>query len=129
MPTFHLNKLIRDKLHDEYEKMSQAAVYRELSKEEFLSELKRKIIEEASEIDINDKASVLNELADIQQAIDDLVRAIGATAGEVMAVKSKKFSKKGGFADARYVETLTLQDGDTWTDYYRQDPERFPEEK
>ena len=42
MPKFIFNKLVRDKLRQEYERMNQKAVYRRLTPDEHATELKRK---------------------------------------------------------------------------------------
>lgn len=127
MATFVFNKLIRDKLKNEYEKMGQVAHYKKLTKEEFAEALKRKLIEEASEIVPTDKESVLNELADIYQVVEDLIKLYDLNPQEIGEIKNAKFEKKGGFVGANFVETLTLDDNDEWNDYYRKSPDVFQE--
>jgi predicted house-cleaning noncanonical NTP pyrophosphatase (MazG superfamily) len=127
MATFVFNKLIRDKLKSEYERLGQVASYKKLTKEEFAEALKRKLIEEANEIDPADKESVLNELADIYQVVEDLIKLYDLNPQDIGDIKNATFEKKGGFAGANFVETLTLDDNDEWNDYYRQSPEVFPE--
>jgi len=128
MPTFILNKLVRDKLRSEYERMNQTATYRQLSKTEFGAELVRKIIEEVKEIPVGGtKEAITAELADAQQAIDDLMALHSILPSEVREVKQKKLIAKGGFAGAAFVTTLELSDDDTWVDYYRSAPDIFSE--
>jgi predicted house-cleaning noncanonical NTP pyrophosphatase (MazG superfamily) len=127
MATFVFNKLIRDKLRAEYEKMNQKAVYRKLSKPEFAEALKQKLIEEANEIVATDKESVINELADIYQVVEEIIKLYEITPEEVGKVKLAKFEKKGGFSEANFVETLELTDNDEWNEYYRKSPEVFKE--
>ena len=127
MATFIFNKLIRDKLKAEYEKMNQKAIYRELSKEEFAEALKQKLVEEAREIDARDKASVINELADIYQVVEEMTALYGISPEEVGKVKMAKYEKKGGFSERLFVERLELTDDDEWNEYYRKEPEVFKE--
>ncbi len=131
MPIFRLNKLIRDKLPMFYQSIGQKANLRVLSKDEHTLELIRKIVEEAGEIPTKDitKKKLIEEVADIQQAIDDLMKLHGVTAEEVAKTQKSKDEYKGGFSKGIFIETLDLQENDTWIDYYRAEPDRFPEVK
>lgn len=128
MPKFYLNKLVRDKLRGEYERIGQKAVCRVLAPPDHKRELVNKIIEEAREIQIDSEASeIINEIADIQQVIEDLMILFDVTKEQVSVAKQNKYDKKGGFSAGHFVETLELADGDEWVDYYRKRPEVFPE--
>lgn len=128
MPVFRLNKLVRDGLRTEYDRMGQVAVYRTLTQLEHVRELQHKIKEEAGEIPLNGPHDeVVSELADVQQALDDVAELYGITSRQINDVKQKKFDKKGGFQQATYVETLEISDDDEWLDYYRSSPDRFIE--
>ena len=71
MPVFRLNKLVRDGLRTEYDRMGQVAVYRTLTQLEHVRELQHKIKEEAGEIPLNGPHDeVVSELADVQQRTD-----------------------------------------------------------
>lgn len=127
MPTFELNKLVRDKLPADYILQGQQAKYRTLSPEEYKRELIRKIVEEATEIETNNPAEIIGEIADIQQVIDDLMVLCGITKEQLDTIKQTKLDSKGGFATGAYVTTLTLANDDKWVEYYRQRPNVFPE--
>lgn len=128
MPKFELNKLVRDKLPVDYERLGQKAEYKELSPEDIKRELIRKIIEEASEIQITDSAEkIIGEIADLKQVINDFTKLCDITDEQVEAVRQTKFDKKGGFLAGTFVTTLTLVDNDEWVKYYRQRPDVFPE--
>ncbi len=129
MPKFKLNKLVRDKLPADYEKAGQKAVYRELTPSEHKSELIRKIIEEASEINVyNSNEEITGEIADIQQVLDDLAFICGIDQNQINLIKQAKNDKKGGFRNGAFVDTLELADTDEWVQYYRKRPDVFPEE-
>ena len=100
---------------------------RELTPEEHRHELLRKIIEEAAEFRQAGHDKAIEELADIKQAFDDLVELSGLTAEQVAEVQQAKGARCGGFLAGTYITTLETAAEDTWTDYYRRDPERFPE--
>jgi len=127
MAIFLLDKLIRDKLRAEYEKLHQKAKYRTLSKSEFVEALKQKLIEEANEIDITDRQSIIGEVADVYQVLEDMLAANDISLTEVQTVKQAKFEKKAGFANATYIETLELSDDDEWNEYYRKQPDLYKE--
>lgn len=128
MPTFKLNKLVRDKLREEYAHMGQKAVYRVISPEEHKTELRRKIIEEAQEIKIDGPAQeIIDEIVDVRQGLDDLMALYDITEEQIKVVQKDKYTQKGGFAAGTFVETIELDEGDDWVDYYRQRPDKFPE--
>jgi predicted house-cleaning noncanonical NTP pyrophosphatase (MazG superfamily) len=127
MPVFKLSKLVRDKLVDQYISDGHKPLLRKLSTEEHKAELINKIIEETKELAKVETYKAASEIADIQQAIDDLVEAYGLSSEDIRVAQTAKFDKAGGFKDGTFIETLEVPDGDKWADYYRSDPERFPE--
>jgi predicted house-cleaning noncanonical NTP pyrophosphatase (MazG superfamily) len=129
MPTFQLNKLVRDKLREIYAGLNQKAKYKKLTPREHKRQLIRKITEEANEIDIDSSISeITGEIADLRQVLDDTMSLYGISEEQVKASQRISFDKKGGFIIGTYVETLELTDDDEWVDYYRKRPDIFPEE-
>lgn len=128
MPTFIFNKLIRDKLKDDYEKMHQTAVYKKLTDDEYKKALKEKLLEETEEliraVSVED---VAKELADIEQVLEDLRSTYSIAPGVIKEQKQAKYDKKGGFEKRLFVETLELKDSDEWVEYYRSQPDVFQE--
>ena len=130
MPKFILNKLIRDKLLRQFEQDGQVATHKILSGDEHQAALKQKVLEEAKEIPLtNNQTDLINEIADVQQALDDLKTISGITNEQVSESQKTKYHKKGGFLDGVYVSTLELNNTDEWLDYYRSHPSLFPELK
>jgi len=107
--------------------MNQKAEYRALSPTEFAAALKQKLIEEANEIDVSDRQSIIGEVADVYQVLEDMLAANNISVEEVQNTKNAKFAKKGGFAEGTYIETLELSDNDDWNDYYRKHPNLYKE--
>jgi len=129
MPTFQLNKLVRDKLREIYASLNQKAKYKNLTSREHKRQLIRKITEEADEVDINSSISeVTDEIADLRQVLDDMMLLYGISEEQVKNSQKVSFDKKGGFIGGTYVETLELSDDDEWVDYYRKRPDIFSEE-
>lgn len=130
MPEFELNKLVRDKLPADYERLGQKAEIRQLSKDELNIELLRKVMEEATEINLNDpRDKIISERADIEQVLKDFDELNQISQSEIETVRQEKFNKKGGFLLGSYVTTLTLTETDEWVKYYRQRPDVFLEKK
>jgi len=130
MPKFVLNKIVRDKLVADYERLGQKAEYKKLSQQEHKCELIRKIFEEVGEINPDDATDkIAGEIADLQQVIKDFMSLCSVNDEQVEAFRQAKFDKKGGFVDGAYVTTITLSDDDEWVKYYRERPNIFPEIK
>lgn len=96
------NKLVRDKIPSNINaKPGKKATYRVMSDEEYLKELNRKVLEEAKEfIEENE----IEELADVTEVIESIMRVKGITWEQVRIVQEEKRSKKGGFQDRLYLE-------------------------
>lgn len=132
MPTFTLNKLVRDKIWAMNEALGFSMRGRRgVAGVELLRELRRKLLEESQELDLDgDPHALASELADIQQVIDDICRTAGVSPEEVDRARQKKLKHKGGFAGGDLIETLTIPDEvSEWVRYYREEPERYPEIK
>lgn len=129
MPKFIFNKLIRDKFQKIYEELGQRITTRSLTAQELKDELRKKIIEEATELPTpeNKNNEIIDEIADVQQVLDDLKSIYGISSEEVSISMEKKYEKKGGFQEGLYVETIELNDEDKWVEYYRKDPYKYPE--
>lgn len=130
MPKFRFNKLVRDKLPRMYAELNQKIVTRRLTGPELLQALQNKLMEEAAEIPFEKGArdEIVSEIADLEQVIDDMKVAAGISDDEVRLAKLKKLEKKGGFSEGVYVDSIELEDGDEWVEYYRREPKKYPEE-
>lgn len=129
MPTFLFRKLVRDKFREIYGESGQKITTRPLTTSEFKEEIRMKIIEEAQELPIEEakNETVINEIADIQQALDDLKHVYGVSDDEVQRSMEAKYQQKGGFREGLFVETIELRDNDKWVAYYRAAPEKYKE--
>ena len=126
MITFSLEKLIRDKVFISMQNLGQKIVHRRLSDEEFLHELKRKLLEEANELNLAD-AKLADELADLLEVIEAIGKQAQLDFAQLRRIQKQRRDKRGGFEDRVYVEQVTVADDDPWAAYYGRDPERFPE--
>lgn len=129
MRKFLLNKLVRDKILGEMQAMGQQVASKKLSDAEYLHELCRKLVEEASEFKPGDPKEAVKELADVLEVVEALAAEFGADFDKLRAVQAERKAKRGGFATRTYVESVTLADDDPWAAYYAKEPDRFKEVK
>ncbi len=128
MRRFRLNKLVRDKILPNMLEMGQKADYKKLDDTEFLKALQAKLLEETNEIDVADP-EVLNELADLLEVVETIAVQLGSSNEELRKVQRARRQKRGAFNDRIFVRTLTLEDDDSWVEYYAKDPKKFPEDE
>lgn len=127
MPTFKFAKLVRDKILDHQIASGARPAYRQLSAEEHKRELINKIIEEAAEIREAAPEEIAGEIADVQQALDDLKERCGLSNRDIAAAQTKKNDKNGAFKRGVFVDYVEVDEDNTWTDYYRKNADRYPE--
>lgn len=125
MRTFHLNKLVRDKLIQYMLEQGQKPEYRTLTPEETLHQLKRKVVEEIGEVSLE---NAVDELADVQEALDAILKLSGQSKAELRAAQTKKRRKFGAFKKGIYISKVAVPRDSEWSDYYAREPQRFPEE-
>lgn len=108
-------KLVRDKVPPKLTKKGVAFSTRPLSDIEFQEKLRRKLIEEATEVgDAKTRDELVNEIADVLEVIDELRRSNELHASQIAAAKRKKFSENGGYKERIFLE---------WAEKDSQEPE------
>lgn len=127
MPTFAFRKLVRDNIIDQQLADGAKPLYWRLSDDEHTQQLVQKIIEEVQEVPKASRDEVAGELADVQQALDDLREKLGVTTEAVKKAQEKKFAKNGGFKEGFFVEHVEVTDDNQWIPHYRNNPDRYPE--
>lgn len=125
MLKFKYGKLVRDNIVKNQEASGAKPKYRLLNTNEHAQELIMKIIEETEEIIGSEDLAA--EIADVQQALDDLRELVGVTNADVADKQKQKLDKTGGFGKGIYIEYVELDESDKWVRYYRDNPERYPE--
>jgi predicted house-cleaning noncanonical NTP pyrophosphatase (MazG superfamily) len=92
------NKLVRDEIPKKIENHGEVAVTKELSRDELLQQLKIKMVEEALEVfDSKTKDEIIQELADVAEIFDSIIKRINTNKKEVMSIQKTKRDKVGGF--------------------------------
>lgn len=129
MSRFQFRKLIRDKILALHLAEGHEVEYRNLAGVELKTMLRQKIHEEADEIPIREiiDDEVIEEISDVQQALDDLKQQYGISDEQVRTAQTAKHNKKGGFADGVFIESVELPEDDKWVAYYRASPDKYPE--
>lgn len=95
------NKLVRDNIPDIIRKNGEIPHTSILDDEEYLQELKTKLIEETNEFIESEE---IVELADILEVVEFLARAKGSNLDEVLKLKENKASKNGAFEKKIFLE-------------------------
>ena len=88
------HKLVRDKIPEIIEGQGKTCVSQILSREEYLRMLDEKLGEELAEYR---ESGELEELADLLEVMEAVVKARGYTWEQLTAVRDEKRQKRGGF--------------------------------
>ncbi|MGF1485657.1 MAG: nucleotide pyrophosphohydrolase [Prochloraceae cyanobacterium] len=92
------NKLVRDNIPEIIEREEKKYKCKILSQSEFIAALKSKIIEEAQEIAASsDREELIQEVADLYEAVDTLLSAKQIEREKIIKAKQEKQKAKGGF--------------------------------
>lgn len=94
MPTKIYHKLVRDRIPEMIEADGKTCVCETLSDEEYLRLLDEKLNEELAEYQ---ESKALEELADLLEVIQAVVRARGWAMEELEQVRADKAAKRGSF--------------------------------
>jgi len=98
------NKLIRDKIPEIIIAAGETPKIRKLAKREFRIELKKKVLEEAKEmIGAKSKKDILNEIVDLQELLDWLVKEFKLSRRDIKKLQTEKNKKRGSFAKQLFL--------------------------
>lgn len=89
------HKLVRDRIPEIIETDGKTCIWETLSQEDYIRLLDEKLNEELSEYH---ESKSLEELADLLEVMQAVVRARGWTLEELEQVRADKAAKRGGFA-------------------------------
>lgn len=109
MKKYHFNKLIRSKLPARMIEEGVRIEGRQLSSEEFLLELKNKLVEEAKEVlDTSSKEDLIKELADVMEVIETIKSANDISWEEIEKERVVKSNTNGNFVPANFVDYIEV---------------------
>jgi len=128
MRKFYQNKLWRDKLIKARE--SQGAIVHSirLSDGEYGEEIKIKLLEEANEIYAADtQAEMVNEIVDVLEVIDSMLKLYCISQEEIAALKAKKLAEQGSYNDRRLIDYVEYPEGSPEEKHCLENQEKYPE--
>ncbi|OGV88615.1 hypothetical protein A2Z41_02050 [Microgenomates group bacterium RBG_19FT_COMBO_39_10] len=129
MHQFKVAKLVRDKIAQNMI-ANENASYQVLNDKNFIHQLKKKILEEAKElVPVKDKEKMIKEIADLQEIINALIKALKSSKKEVKAKQREENKKSGSFKKRLYIEKIELDNKHPWLDYYLSHPKKYPKIK
>lgn len=103
------NKLVRDLIPKNIQDRGEQVEIVKLSGDALIEALKRKIVEEVYEVvDARAADAIVEEIADVQEAINGLLKALGVDHREVTKVQESKKRKRGGFEDGTMLVRTTM---------------------
>lgn len=92
------NKLVRDKVPENIEEGGEVVNKIHISGELLLRSLREKLVEEAFEVlDAVGQKSILEELADVSEIIQEILININVDKEELQQIRQMKYEKAGGF--------------------------------
>lgn len=130
MPVFKYAKLVRDKIWSLERAAGHIPHGRRLGGLELKRALLKKLSEEAAEVPLASAAQneVAEELADLQQVLDDLAAEYGISKETIETAQQMKRAEKGGFREGYYIETVEIPDeNDPFAVKFRENPKKYPE--
>ena len=125
---FIFNKLIRDKLPDIMRKRNIDVFDYVMEQEEYIQELKRKLLEEAQEvIDAKSESDIAEEIADVFEVAYALADAYGINYDQIEQARLHKKELRGGFDGKVYSTYIEMDMHNKESAYYLARPEKYPE--
>lgn len=98
------NKLIRDRIPEIIADEGKDCTVRTLTSEEYVAELRNKLQEEVEEFLTS---NTVEEIADIFEVLEHILREKGITMETVLEIKEAKRTKRGGFEKKIFLETVS----------------------
>lgn len=92
------NKLVRDLIPEGIRERGEQVEIVRATGDALIESLKRKVVEEVYEVvDAKSAGSIIEEIADVEEVIDGLLKALGVDRRELADVQSRKRRRRGGF--------------------------------
>ncbi|MFC0189309.1 MazG-like family protein [Fictibacillus aquaticus] len=101
------NKLVRDKIPELIEQAGKKGTFRILGKEEFKSELMKKLIDEAKDFQYdNDQENIIDSLAEILETVYTMAESCGIMKEELEEKRNVRIQSRGAFAQRLFLMEL-----------------------
>ncbi len=125
---FKCNKLIRDK---RYQRMVDTGVIvegKELNQYEAEPFVKAKLIEEVHELTRASGDELLEEIADVFEVLDCLMKLLGVKKKDIDEIIENKRTSEGGFDNLKFCKKISVPEGHSLVEYCKNRPQDYPEE-
>lgn len=99
----YVSKLVRDRIPDLIRKSGREPEITHVKGEDMKIALKDKLVEEA--LELRDTERVEEELADVLEVVDAIIRQYGIDREHLESIKKKKLDLRGGFTEGHYLIT------------------------
>ena len=104
-----INKLVRDNIPEMTKDEGGFTKFKILSNEEFLTEITKKIVEEAQEVvDAKDKQEMTTEIGDVLEIIDEIIKVSGIDKKEIEKSRIKKRQERSGFDNHIFLKSVKI---------------------
>ena len=87
--------------------------------------LKDKLEEEAQEVMQASDQELLEELADVQEVVDAILKAYGFTKQQLHQAQDEKRNTKGSFDKKIYIKSFTIADDSPWKEHFLKQPHKY----
>ena len=105
----HYEKLVRNKIPHRIRRNGDAPQCRQAKPEELLDHLGNKVVEEAKEVRLSvgqPTAALVDELADVYEVLDEIMRLKRITRDQVLQEQERKRAELGGFSEGWILNVL-----------------------
>ena len=124
---FLVQKIVRDKPRISKEPDVESK-FSDLTPEDKIYHVKRKLVEEAQEIlEARDREDLVSEMGDLWDVFKKLCLLEGVTEEEIEEASEKKKEKRGGFDLCLYQDYVILPETHPFVESFRKTPEKYPE--
>jgi diadenosine tetraphosphate (Ap4A) HIT family hydrolase/predicted house-cleaning noncanonical NTP pyrophosphatase (MazG superfamily) len=125
---FKIEKLIRDKIPVLLQAKGIVVNARIMEKQEFISRLKDKLVEESKEsLEAENSDELCEELADVLEVVHALSESCGLTMQQIEQKRLEKKEIKGGFENKIFNSSIDVEDNNQSISYYLNKPHQYPE--
>lgn len=127
MPTYALNKLVRNLAPTTMEGDGATVTHHTLDTAAFVTALHEKLSEELAELTAaQGTPAYADELADVLELVHTLAEAHAIPLPDLEARRAAKATKRGSFSQRSYISTVACPPGNKWDVYFAAEPDRYP---
>ena len=127
MPTYALNKLVRDLAAHTMQADGATVTHHTLDADAFVIALQDKLREEIAELTAaQGTPAYADELADVLEILHTLAEAHAIPLPDLEARRAAKATKRGSFSQRMFITTVGCPAGSKWDAYFAATPDKTP---